>query len=444
MDLTQDTFNLLNATLNRTRGTANRWLITHGVDLRNEIRAVSNHILGVRDYLAGTEPLSQKWRRSLQLSVAEEHLRAANRHLGQFIVLEIAAEPNMASSKWANRRLLSEGFKPPTSYDATQVVTTMIYCLLLLMFIAGAVVVASELATTRQTLARLMRRHEEHYLRFAEFSGHVHQSLQTLKSMQHRQRDGRALENTMTQLQAQNHQRQHRLISGLRQDVTTLTNKLEAAEKEARQLRARAYTNECIPYLLGAQGSTPRERLRNAVLGNVRLPMADPRRIQELLGVPSPTGFCLTPHVFDQFISVYLPGTNILGDQDFLAKLQVSFHVPRETWREIMRERDSDATSDDLPSLATDTQTSTRPPTSLSVGPRTTPTMTSESRSADISSFSRELSSDHFSGTVFARNNTVERGEEEEQLPTYEQAMRTSTTPRGWTSGRRSRTVTDL
>ena len=98
-------------------------------------------------------------------------------------------------------------------------------------------------------------------------------------------------------------------VKGLVMCLTARINKIDddrsVIQKKLEKSRRDYYTVSVIPYLMGAEGKTPAERLRNAVFGKYTFPEIDPVKLKQLLGCPTPPGFVLDKVGMDEFISEY-------------------------------------------------------------------------------------------------------------------------------------------
>lgn len=87
--------------------------------------------------------------------------------------------------------------------------------------------------------------------------------------------------------------------------------------KKFEEFQRKYYTMAVIPFVMGAEGKTPAEQLRNAVFGKYTIPETDPSKIQQLLGCPTPPGFVLDKQAADEFISEFFPGTRVGGSASY-------------------------------------------------------------------------------------------------------------------------------
>ena len=87
--------------------------------------------------------------------------------------------------------------------------------------------------------------------------------------------------------------------------------------KKFEKFQRKYYTMAMLPFVMGAEGKTPAERLRNAVFGKYTIPETDPDRIKQLLGCPTPPGFVLDQNAMDEFISEFFPGTRAGGSASY-------------------------------------------------------------------------------------------------------------------------------
>ena len=122
-------------------------------------------------------------------------------------------------------------------------------------------------------------------------------------------------------------------VKGLVMCLTARINKIDddrsVIQKKLEKSRRDYYTVSVIPYLMGAEGKTPAERLRNAVFGKYTFPEIDPVKLKQLLGCPTPPGFVLDKVGMDEFISEYLPGTRPSGSASYCWHLD-SLHKLKE------------------------------------------------------------------------------------------------------------------
>ena len=106
-------------------------------------------------------------------------------------------------------------------------------------------------------------------------------------------------------------ERQTRFDSEL--DTLRATNRTQLTDiglwrHKADEAQIRYYAVSLIPRIMGAEGDTVHDRLRNCLFRNFTLPEVQPDIIRRELGIPTPPGWILTSQAADDFITAHLPG----------------------------------------------------------------------------------------------------------------------------------------
>ena len=128
--------------------------------------------------------------------------------------------------------------------------------------------------------------------------------------------------------------------------------------KKYEEFQRKYYTMAVIPFVMGAEGKTPAEQLRNAVFGKYTIPETDPSKIQQLLGCPTPPGFVLDKRATDEYISEFFPGTRVGGSASYCWHLSTLRQLENLGHHELVNKLCSDAlqlfVSPDGPGVSTE------------------------------------------------------------------------------------------
>ena len=97
-----------------------------------------------------------------------------------------------------------------------------------------------------------------------------------------------------------------------------LKDEIATLKRNCEDANIQYYQASVIPILMGARGTTPTEKLRNAVFGNYEMPILDQSKISEVLGFKCPPDFCnFGTAEADKLIGCFLPGTRPHGEISF-------------------------------------------------------------------------------------------------------------------------------
>ena len=97
-----------------------------------------------------------------------------------------------------------------------------------------------------------------------------------------------------------------------------LKDEIATLKRNCDDANIQYYKASVIPILMGARGTTPTEKLRNAVFGNYEMPILDQSKISEVLGFKCPPDFCnFSTTEADELIGCFLPGTRPHGEISF-------------------------------------------------------------------------------------------------------------------------------
>ena len=100
--------------------------------------------------------------------------------------------------------------------------------------------------------------------------------------------------------------------------VCDFKHRIAEAEADRNEAQRLHYISSAIPVLMGAEGNTPNDKLRNAAMGNFTFPVIDKDRISEILGFPCPSDLDLfAEQDADNLVNCFFPGARPHGGITF-------------------------------------------------------------------------------------------------------------------------------
>ena len=113
---------------------------------------------------------------------------------------------------------------------------------------------------------------------------------------------------TFSQHLKEQHDERLEELTALRRQNCTLKTDLTLIKQRADDAQIKYYSVSLLPRMLGAQGDTVQERLRNCIFRNFTFPEARPEVIEQELGIPIPPDWILTTEAADEYIQAHFPG----------------------------------------------------------------------------------------------------------------------------------------